>query len=188
MYAYKWLSALLLLISPSLYAHTGGLTEASLMTGFLHPLTGLDHLLVLMAVGFISVKYQGKPRILLPLLFFSLMITGAVLSQFVTIPFIEKLLAFSVLGFGLLAIIHHQQTAKMLFIALSFFAIFHGYAHAAEIPAAATSAFVYFSALLLMSVSICLAGRVLGLFTGRRAAYLFSLTCLSSGLYLLTAG
>lgn len=183
----SWATALLLLISPSLYAHTGGLTDASLMTGLLHPLTGLDHLLVLLAVGFVTAKFQGKARLLLPVLFFGLMIVGAALSRFVVIPFLEILLAISVLAFGLLASVQHQQIGKTLFIGLSCFAIFHGYAHAAEIPAAANAA-VYLSALLLMSVLICLIGRVLALTTGRHFAYLFSLTCLSSGLYFLTAG
>jgi urease accessory protein len=41
-------------------AHTGGLVEASLMTGLLHPLTGIDHLLVLMAVGLIAAKQGGR--------------------------------------------------------------------------------------------------------------------------------
>jgi len=183
----KWLGVALLLTSPSLYAHTGGLTDVSLISGLLHPLTGLDHLLVLMAVGFSTAKYQGKARLLLPLLFFGLMIAGAALSNFIVIPYLEILLAISVLAFGLLAIVQHQQTAKILFMALSCFAIFHGYAHAAEIPAAANASF-YLSALLLMSALTCLTGRILALTTDRQVAYLFSLTCLGSGLYFLTAG
>jgi urease accessory protein len=182
----KWPSAALLLISPSLYAHTGGLNDASLMTGLLHPLTGLDHLLVLMAVGFISAQYQGKARLLLPLLFFSLMIIGAALSSFIVIPYLENLLAVSVLVFGLLTIVQHS-IGKLLFAALSGFAIFHGYAHTAEIPVDA-NAFVYLSALLLMSGLICLVGRGAGLTTGKRFAYLFSLACLTSGVYFLTVG
>lgn len=183
----KWLGVALLLISPSLYAHTGGLTDVSLLSGLLHPFTGLDHLLVLMAVGFSSAKYQGKDQLLLPLLFFGLMIAGAALSNFIVLPYLEILLAISVIAFGLLAIVQHQQTAKILFMALSCFAIFHGYAHAAEIPADVNASF-YLSALLLMSALICLMGRSLALTTGRRVSYLFSVTCLSSGLYFLTVG
>jgi len=56
----NWLIAALFLVSPSLYAHTGGHIEHSLMSGLLHPLTGIDHLLVLLAVGLIAAKQGGK--------------------------------------------------------------------------------------------------------------------------------
>ena len=182
------LIAALCLVSPSLYAHTGGYIDHSLASGLLHPLTGIDHLLVLMAVGLIAAKQGGKALFAFPAAFLALMAVGATLNAAaVHIPFVESLIALSLVVFGLLVSINQKQRAKIAFLGASFFAVFHGYAHAAEIPGD-SSAIQYFSALMLMSLVICLVGCVLGLTTGKRINYLFSLICLGSGLYYLTVG
>ena len=182
------LAAALFLVSPSLYAHTGGHIDHSLISGLLHPLTGIDHLLVLMAVGLIAAKQDGKALFAFPAFFLALMAAGAALSAYaVQIPFVESLIALSLVAFGLLVSVKQKQRSGILFLGVSLFAIFHGYAHAAEIPAD-VGAVLYFSSLMLMSLVICLIGCVLGLSTGKRINYLFSLICLSSGLYYLAVG
>jgi urease accessory protein len=184
----NWLIAVLFLVSPSLYAHTGGHIDHSLMSGLLHPLTGIDHLLVLIAVGLIAAKQRGKTMFAFPAVFFGLMATGALLNAYaVQIPFVESLIALSLVAFGLLVSTNQKQRSKILFLGVSFFAVFHGYAHASEIPTD-SSAVQYFSGLMLMSLAICMSGCVVGLTTGKRINYLFSLICLSSGLYYLAAG
>ncbi|MDI1291498.1 MAG: HupE/UreJ family protein [Methylobacter sp.] len=181
------LIATLCLVSPSLYAHTGGHIDHSLISGLLHPLTGIDHLLVLMAVGWIAAKQGGKAVLTFPAIFLALMASGALFNVYaVQIPFVEAFIALSLVAFGLLVTINQKQRAKILFLGVSFFAVFHGYAHAAEIPTD-SSALMYFSSLMLMSLVICLSGGLLGLSTGKRMNYLFSLACLSSGLYYLAA-
>lgn len=188
----NWLIAALCLVSPSLYAHTGGQVEHSLISGLLHPLTGIDHLLVLLAVGLLAAKQGGKALFTFPAVFLALMAGGAWLdSVAVQIPFVESLIALSLLAFGLLVVANDRVRASAhaitLFLGVSLFAVFHGYAHGAEIPAD-SSAMLYFPALMLMSLAICLVGCVIGLTTGKRINYLFSLACLSSGLYYLAAG
>jgi urease accessory protein len=192
MHIKNWLIAALFLVSPALYAHTGGHIGHSLFSGMLHPLTGIDHLLVLLAVGLIAAKQGGKALFMFPAIFFGLMAAGALLSAVaVQIPFVEFFIALSLLAFGLLVIAKDGLRASahpiMLFLGVSFFAVFHGYAHAAEIPAD-SNAIWYFSSLMLVSLVICLGGCIIGLNTGKRMNYLFSLICLSSGLYYLTAG
>jgi urease accessory protein len=189
----NWLIAALFLVSPSLYAHTGGHIDPSLVSGLLHPLTGIDHLLVLLAVGLIAAKQGGKALFMFPAVFFGLMAAGALLSAVgLQIPFVESFIALSLVAFGLLvggvgwgsdSVTQHLR----LFLGISFFAVFHGYAHAAEIPAGSNAAW-YFPSLMLMSLAICLGGCLVGLKTGKRMNTLFSLICLSSGLYYLTAG
>jgi urease accessory protein len=204
----NWLIAVLSLASPSLYAHTGVHIDPSLVSGLLHPLTGIDHLLVLLAVGLIAAKQGGKAIVAFPAVFFGLMAAGALLSVVaVQIPFVESFIALSLVAFGLLVggagwvsgsvtqrlqlrYVGLRSTPKstcILFLGVSFFAVFHGYAHAAEIPAE-SNAIWYFSSLMSMSLVICLGGCIIGLKTGKRLSYLFSLICLSSGLYYLTAG
>ncbi|MDD5580450.1 MAG: HupE/UreJ family protein [Methylobacter sp.] len=174
--------------SPSLYAHAGGVIDNGFLSGLLHPLTGVDHLLVLVAVGICAAKQGGKAFILFPGIFLALMSAGALMSSYaIKIPFIEPLITLSMLVFGLLASVNQKHLSSSLFIALSFFAVFHGYAHAAEIPQN-TGVIGYFSALLLMSLIICMSGSLLSLRIGKKANYLFSLICLSSGLYFLAAG
>jgi urease accessory protein len=184
----NWPVAALLLVSPSLYAHTGGHIDHSLLSGLLHPLTGIDHLLVLLAVGLIAAKQGGKAVFAFPAVFLALMAAGAVLNALaVQIPFVESLIALSLVAFGLLVSSSQKYHSKLLFMGLSFFAVFHGYAHAAEIPADA-GALLYFAALMLMSLAICASGCVIGMRAGKRINYLFALVCLSSGLYYLAAG
>jgi urease accessory protein len=210
----NWLIAVLFLVSPSLYAHTGGHIDHSLISGMLHPLTGIDHLLVLLAVGLIAARQGGKALFAFPAVFFGLMAAGALLNAVaVQIPFVESLIALSLVAFGLLvggagwvsdSVTQHLRLryvglrlmpfmpfrvnpTYILFLGASFFAVFHGYAHAAEIPVDA-NAIQYFASLMLMSLAICLGGCIIGLNTGKRMNYLFSLICLSSGLYYLTAG
>jgi urease accessory protein len=187
----NWLIAALCLVSPSLYAHTGGHIDHSLMSGLLHPLTGIDHLLVLMAVGLIAAKQGGKALFAFPAVFLALMAVGGLLNIYaVQIPFVETFIALSLVAFGLLVSVGSKRMSKpgyAVFLGISFFAIFHGYAHATEIPAD-SSVLMYFSALMLTSLTLCLIGCVLGLSTGKRINYLLSLLCLSSGWYYLVAG
>lgn len=188
MYFKNWLIAFLFFLSPSLYAHTGGIVDSSLMSGLLHPLTGVDHLLVLMSVGICAAKQGGKALWLYPCLFFALMTVGALMNAYaVYVPFIEPLITLSIVFFGLLVSVNPKKLADILFVGISFFAIFHGYAHAAEVPADSSRA-VYFSALILMSLLICLSGYLIGFGIEKRTRQLFLLLCLSSGLYYLAAG
>lgn len=141
-----------------------------------------------MAVGLIAAKQGGKALFAFPAVFLALMAAGALLNAVaVQIPFVESLIALSLVAFGLLVSINQKQRSKILFLGVSFFAVFHGYAHAAEIPTDA-DAVQYFSALMLMSLTICAGSCVIGLTTGKRINYLFSLICFSSGLYYLAAG
>ncbi len=66
------LAAVLLLVSPSLYAHTGSTIEHSVLSGLLHPLTGIDHLLVLIAVGLCAAKQGGKASVIISVTFFGI--------------------------------------------------------------------------------------------------------------------
>jgi urease accessory protein len=178
----------LCLASPSLYAHTGGNVEHSLISGLLHPLTGIDHLLVLIAVGLIAAKQGGKALLVFPAVFLAMMVSGALLNFYtVKIPFVELCIALSLVAFGLLVSFNQTQSSNLLFFGASFFAVFHGYAHASEIQTD-YNAVSYFSALMLMSLIIYLMAYVVGLGTGKRINYLFSLLCLSTGWYYLTTG
>ena len=124
-------------------AHPGhGLTEqvlanpvlASAYLGFMHPLTGLDHLLVMLAIGLWAVKLGGKARWQLPVTFMVLMLVGAILGAqgFVFIG-LETAIAASVMAMGLLLVISLPIQPLLAMGMVAVFALLHGAAHGAEL-------------------------------------------------------
>src|SRR5262245_7362162 len=63
------LSATLLLAPTAALAHTGHGATASLFAGLAHPLSGLDHLTVMLAVGALAALKGGRALWLWPLTF-----------------------------------------------------------------------------------------------------------------------
>ena len=109
--------------------------------GFVHPFTGLDHLLAMLAVGLWASQQRGRAVWLIPLTFVSVMVLGGALGLAgAYLPGSEWAIAASVLVLGgLIATMtrFHPGAAMML---VGFFALFHGYAHGREMPAAASAA------------------------------------------------
>jgi urease accessory protein len=108
-------------------------------SGLNHPLHGWDHILAMVAVGLWAAQLGGRALWLVPAAFVSLMTVGGALGMGgVPVPGVETGILVSVLALGLLI-----ATAARLPLAASMalvgcFAIFHGHAHGAEIPAAAS--------------------------------------------------
>lgn len=116
-------------------AHVGAGEASGFVHGFLHPLGGLDHLLAMVLLGVFAYQIGGKALVLLPLAFVSVMALGgwAGLAH-VQLPFIETGIALSVVAFGL-AVAFRVKLPIALAVALTgVFAVFHGYAHGAEMP------------------------------------------------------
>ncbi len=129
---------LLSAISTMAFAHPDhGLTGHALQSayaGFLHPLTGWDHLFMLLSVGFWAAKADGKFRWLIPLTFISVMTLGALLGLIgLSIFGLETVIASSVLAMGLLLVINLPISAITRMIIIAVFAIFHGMAHGIEL-------------------------------------------------------
>ncbi|MFP9016179.1 HupE/UreJ family protein, partial [Pseudomonas aeruginosa] len=73
----KLLAALALLAAPALaFAHPGH-GEHGLVAGLAHPLTGLDHLLAMFAVGLWAAQQQGAARLALPCTLVGTLLVGA---------------------------------------------------------------------------------------------------------------
>lgn len=104
----------------------------SLLDGFVHPFTGLDHLAALLAVGMWSAL-ATKRAWLAPLAFVNMLLAGALsgLSGF-TLPALEPLVASSVLALGLLLAARTQLPGLAAAALVGGFAIFHGMAHGVE--------------------------------------------------------
>ena len=119
-----------ILFSSLAFAHPGHELTVSFMSGLLHPFSGLDHLLVIVLVGFWSAFVLKK--IWLGPCFFILGMFFGVLSglSVLYLNFFEFGIATSVIAIGLLLLIKNQYSTKAILSLIGAFGVFHGYAHA----------------------------------------------------------
>ena len=131
--------------------------------GLAHPFSGMDHLCAMLAVGLWAAQLGGRMRWLLPMTFLSVMLAGGALGlNGVRIPFAEQGIASSLLVLGILiaATVRLPMMAGMVVVGL--FALFHGYAHGAEMPASAAG-LAYAFGFVAASACLHLIGLALGL-------------------------
>ena len=121
-------------------AHSGREQSAGFMHGFLHPFGGFDHILAMIAVGLwasqLAFADNKKAMWVVPLAFVSMMTIGGVLGvSGIAIPGVETGIAVSVLILGVLiaAAVRLPLAASVAIVGA--FALFHGAAHGAEMPA-----------------------------------------------------
>lgn len=128
------LSMLVLLLTSSLALAHPDHNLASAYAGFMHPLTGWDHLLVMLAIGVWASKHDGKARWQLPLTFMLMMSIGAVFGLTgLTFSGVETAIAASVMAMGLLLVINLPISAISRVGVVALFAVFHGMAHGVEL-------------------------------------------------------
>jgi len=120
-------------------AHTGvdaGLHHG-LVSGFLHPLTGADHLAAMVAVGLWSALTARRawPDLLwAPLGFASMLLAGALVGLAgVQLPAVEPMIAASLLVLGLLVLTQRRLPPLAAAALVGVFAVFHGIAHGQEL-------------------------------------------------------
>lgn len=119
-----------LMASSFAYAHPGHETSISFMSGVLHPFSGLDHLLVILLVGFWSTFVLKKIWIG-PLAFLSGMMMGVFAGLLgAPLQFFEFGIAASVIGIGALLLTKMQHSTRWVLALLALFGLFHGFAHA----------------------------------------------------------
>jgi len=150
-------AAALAAVSMPAFAHPGHSTYGGLLAGFVHPLSGFDHLLAMIAVGVWAAQLGGRAMWAVPLAFVSMMALGAVLAMTGVIGMapsaIEPGIAASLLGLGLLVVRAQRLPMGMAAMLVGVFALFHGVAHAAELPGFANPmryAFGFLAATILL--------------------------------------
>lgn len=144
-------------------AHTGVGSTIGFTHGFLHPLSGIDHLLAMIAVGLFAARLGGRALWLVPCAFVGMMAVGGALGiNGVEVPFVEIGIAASVLALGAaVALDFHIPTVAAMGL-VGFFAIFHGHAHGAEMPETA-SGLTYGIGFILATALLHIVGIALGL-------------------------
>lgn len=127
-------AVLLALSAAPAFAHLNPAEHGSFMAGISHPLFGMDHLLAMAAVGLWAALLGGRSAWLVPTAFVGTMMAGfAVALMGLGLPFVEPVIAASVVVIGLLALVALQVPTVVGMIMVGFFAFFHGYAHGGEL-------------------------------------------------------
>jgi urease accessory protein len=157
-----------LLLSGSAMAHPGHGGDLGLVAGLLHPLTGLDHLLVMLGVGlWAASRSTGKAVLGLPAVFLAAMAAGMGLGMTgIGVPGLEAGIAASVLVMGVLIAARLQLNMPAAVAIVATAALLHGSAHGLEMPA--TGQWAFMAGVLLASLGLHLSGVAAGRVLSRR--------------------
>jgi len=129
----------------------------------LHPLAGIDHLIAMLAVGLWGAQRGGRAVWMLPVTFPLIMVVGGVMGiAGVWIPAPEVGVAMSMVVLGLAIFFEWKPAEYIMLFPIAVFAIFHGWAHGAELPNEANPA-AYAVGFVTATGSIHIAGVGLGL-------------------------
>jgi len=126
------------------FAHAGhGLHVHSFAAGVMHPLTGMDHLLAMLALGL----WAGGSRVRRPLLWLGMfalaLVAGFLSGNFgLGIPMVEPMILASVLVGGMLAAMAVNLNPVVTGGVIALFALFHGHAHGVEAVTGGEAAFM----------------------------------------------
>lgn len=155
----------LLIVPASIFLHTYG--GGGILSGFLHPILGLDHLLAMVAVGLLSAQIGGRAIWTVPTAFVGIMALGAVLGIVgMPLPLVEYGITGSVLILGIAIIFGKKlpEWSAILFVAL--FALFHGHAHGTELPALTATIglmIAYITGFLIATAGLHVVGALIGI-------------------------
>lgn len=151
------------LLLPSLaQAHPGNALVYNCASGILHPLHGIDHLAAMIAVGVWAAQLGGRARWLMPSAFVSIMTLGSVLgANGFGLPGLEPMIAASVLALGLLIVAAVRLPVAAGAGIVAIFAVLHGLAHGAELPAGA-NALSYGAGFIVATAALHAVGLALG--------------------------
>ncbi len=148
-------------------AHTGVGHTIGFMHGFMHPLSGLDHTLAMVAVGLFAARLGGKAFWAVPLAFVAMMVVGGTMGMNgIGLPYVEFGIAASVIVLGAAVALDFSLPVSAAMGLVGFFAVFHGHAHGAEMPVDATG-LTYGMGFVIATALLHCAGLGLGLAISR---------------------
>ncbi|MFN7641669.1 MAG: HupE/UreJ family protein [Burkholderiales bacterium] len=120
-------------------AHADAPSAAGLLAGLLHPVSGADHVLAMVAVGLWGAQLGAPALWRLPLVFPMVMAMGGALALAgVPLPGAEVGIALSALGLGAAVLTAWRPPFAIAALVVGAFAIFHGHAHGTELPPGAS--------------------------------------------------
>ena len=125
----------LTLLTSTAFAHSENGVAIDFAGGFSHPISGLDHLVAMVAVGLWGA-FLGAPAIwLLPVVFPLVMAFGGALGVLgMPLPGVETGIASSAIALGAMVALAAKPPLWIAAVLVGAFAIFHGHAHGTELP------------------------------------------------------
>ncbi|MEP9367272.1 HupE/UreJ family protein [Xanthobacter sp. VNH20] len=157
----------LALVPSMAFAHTGVGATHGFVHGFMHPVTGLDHVLAMVTVGILAWQMGGRALWLLPASFVALMAAGGALGMGgFDLPYVETGIALSVVVLGAAVALGVKAPLAFAMGLVGMFAVFHGHAHGAEMPEN-VGGLSYGLGFMLGTALLHLAGLGLGFAIGR---------------------
>jgi urease accessory protein len=164
----KGCAASLVLVSASSFAHTGHAMQASFSQGFLHPLTGWDHLVALALIGLFLSSFVLRRAAQLVAVVMTAIAGGYTIGlEWAGVGSIEVLVVASLIGLPLALITLHQGGFKSVVAALAMvlFSLSHGLVQGGEAQGAVVQfgLGVMLASLLVVSVTYTLAHQVVRL-------------------------
>ncbi len=119
----------------SALAHTRGGEAIGFLSGAQHPVSGLDHVLAMIAVGLWGAQLGAPAVWVLPVTFPMVMAFGGMLGLMgVKLPGIEIGIAASAIALGFVVFREAKPKLWLAAVLVGFFAVFHGHAHGTELP------------------------------------------------------
>lgn len=113
---------------------------ASFREGFLHPITGVDHLMAMVAVGLISGVVGGRALATVPAVFVVCLVAGGVLGFYdLALVGVEWWILMSLLVLGVVLACDVTPRRVIMFPAVAAFGFAHGNAHGLELPMASSA-------------------------------------------------
>jgi urease accessory protein len=151
------------------FAHTGIGDTNGFAHGFLHPVSGIDHVLAMVAVGLFAALLGGRAIWLVPLAFVTMMGAGGAAGVAgINPPLTEIGIGLSVVALGVAVAFSVRMPVAAAMAFVGFIAIFHGQAHGAEMPETA-SGLAYGIGLIIATALLLVCGIGIGLWLGRVA-------------------
>ncbi|MBB5368787.1 MULTISPECIES: HupE/UreJ family protein [unclassified Janthinobacterium] len=171
--------AALALVSLPAMAHPGHDHGTGFLAGFIHPFTGIDHLLAMLGVGIWGA--QQRRGLEQPLTFLAMMLIGALAGMAgLGLPGLEMGIAATVALTGLAIALALSMPGWLAMGLVGVFALAHGNAHGQELSALpATCGFMLASAILLLS------GRFIGQMLAERVVRVAGAAITAVGLVLM---
>ena len=129
------ITVLIILAFPlSAWAHIESGQAGGFVSGLSHPVSGLDHVLAMIAVGLWGAQLGAPAMWLLPIAFPMMMAFSGMLGLMgISVPGIEIGIALSGIVLGALIFTETRLPLTGALLLVGFFAIFHGHAHGTEL-------------------------------------------------------
>ena len=130
-----WTLLFVLLAARPLFAHVQEGQAAGFLTGLMHPVSGLDHVLAMIAVGLWGAQLGAPAVWMLPVAFPMMMAFGGFIGLVgLPLPGVEIGIALSAILLGSVVARESRPSLGVAVLLVAFFAIFHGHAHGTELP------------------------------------------------------